>query len=378
MGLYRRGKFYWYSISFEGKRIQRSLKTDNRRFAEKLFAKVLTDIIEGTYFEKTEARRHSFEELRERYMKEHSMINKTPKSSTRDVTSFKHLSKCFSGMTLAEMTPARISEYKSLRRSEGARPATLSRELEVLRHALNLAVREWEWLHRNPFERVRIEKPNNKVERWITPEEEQNLLTASPPWLREIIIVALHTGMRQNELLSLTWPQINLMRRALTLTETKNKEKRTIPLNQTVLEILKNRSKVRHITGHVFTSQAGSKIDARNLLRAFYAARERAGLTDVRWHDLRHTFASRLVQAGIDLYVVKELLGHKTIAMTLRYAHHYPESLRHGVDILDTCYNSATFGRKENFISSTSSQKPLKERENLVAGGGFEPPTFGL
>ncbi len=84
------------------------------------------------------------------------------------------------------------------------------------------------------------------------------------------------------------------------------------------------------------------------------------------------------IEAGIDLYVVKELLGHKTIAMTLRYAHHYPESLRHGVDILDTCYNSATFERKENFIRSTSSPKPLKEKKNLVAGGGFEPPTFGL
>jgi integrase len=70
-------------------------------------------------------------------------------------------------------------------------------------------------------------------------------------------------------------------------------------------------------------------------LRAFYSAREKAGLRDVRFHDLRHTFATRLVQAGVDLYVVKELLGHKSLKMTMRYAHHYPESLRHGVDVLD-------------------------------------------
>jgi len=238
-------------------------------------------------------------------------------------------------MTLAEITPARISEYKSIRRIEGAKPATLSRELEVLRHALNLAVREWEWLDRSPFERVRIERVNNKIERWLTLEEEEKLLNASLPWLREIIIFALNTGMRQDEILSLKWSEIDLPRRAATLLFTKNKEKRTVPLNQTVMALLSAKGRVRSISGYVFTSQAETKIDARNLLRAFYAARTKAKLEDVRFHDLRHTFATRLVQSGVDLYVVKELLGHKTITMTMRYAHHYPESLRHGVEVLE-------------------------------------------
>ena len=110
------------------------------------------------------------------------------------MSSFKHLSGFLSGLTLAEITPSRISEYKSLRRTEGAKPATLARELEVLRHALNLAVREWEWLDKNPFEKVKIEKVNNKVERWLNEEEEERLLDASLPWLREIIIFALNTG----------------------------------------------------------------------------------------------------------------------------------------------------------------------------------------
>jgi integrase len=167
------------------------------------------------------------------------------------------------------------------------------------------------------------------------PEEEQRLLDAALPWLREIIIFALNTGMRQNEILSLKWSQVDLFRRTATLIETKNKEKRTIPINQTVLEILKSKDRVRSISGYVFTSQTGSKLDARNLLRAFYAARKKVGLEDVRFHDLRHTFATRLVQAGVNLYVVKELLGHKSLTMTMRYAHHYPESLRHGVEVLD-------------------------------------------
>ncbi len=130
---------------------------------------------------------------------------------------------------------------------------------------------------------------------------------------------------------------------------TKNKEKRTVPLNHTVFDLLKSKGKVRHISGYVLASQAGTKIDANNLLKAFYGARKKAGLEDVRFHDLRHTFATRLVQNGVDLYVVKELLGHKSITMTIRYAHHNTESLRHGVEVLDKSGDIlVTFKGKEN------------------------------
>jgi integrase len=96
-----------------------------------------------------------------------------------------------------------------------------------------------------------------------------------------------------------------------------------------------SKGKVRTISGYVFTSQAGIKINTRNPLRAFYRARKAADLEDVRFHNLRHTFATRLVQAGVDFCVVKELFAHKTLAMTMRYAYHYPESLRRGVAVLD-------------------------------------------
>jgi len=164
---------------------------------------------------------------------EHSKVQKSPESTIRDESSFKHLSRFFGGLTLAELTPARLSEYKSLRRSEGAKTATLAKELELLRHALNLAIREWEWLARNPFEKVKIDKAHNKVERWITFEEEKRLLDASQVWLREIITFVLNTGMRRNEILSLQWSEVDFFRRTATLLKTKNKEKRTAPLNQT-------------------------------------------------------------------------------------------------------------------------------------------------
>lgn len=204
------------------------------------------------------------------------------------------------------------------------------------------AMREWEWIERNPFERVKIEKVNNKVERWLTADEESRLLAVSPLWLKEIIIFALNTGMRQNEILTLRWPQVDLGKRTITLFETKNKEVRTIPLTQTLLTMLAAKSKVVSISGYVFTSQAGNKLDARNLLRGITRP-EKGGVEDVRFHDLRHTFATRLVQAGVELYAVKTLLGHKGIAMTMRYAHHSTDSLRVTVDVLDKiCYKFAT------------------------------------
>ncbi|MBI4400389.1 MAG: tyrosine-type recombinase/integrase, partial [Nitrospirae bacterium] len=105
------------------------------------------------------------------------------------------------------------------------------------------------------------------------------------------------------------------------------------------LEVLKAKAKVRHIatakTGYVFANQAGNRLDARDLLRAFYAARRKAGIERFRFHDLRHTWATRLIQNGVDLYTVQRLGRWKTITMVMRYAHHYPESLRAGAEVLD-------------------------------------------
>jgi integrase len=377
MGLYKRkdSQFYWMTFKINGKKVNESTKTKNKKLAEKIHAKRLTEIEEGRWFP-NEAKRRTFEELKDRYMKEHSSVHKSQSSCDRDVCSFKRLSEFFEGMVLADITPSRISEYKSMRQCKGVKVATVSKELELLRNALNLAVREWEWLERNPFERVRIEKPNNRIERWISPEEEKRLLDASPVWLREIIVFALNTGMRQGEILSLKWPHVDLSRCTITLLKTKNKEKRTIPINQTVLELLRAKGRVRHISGDVFTSQAGTMILARNLLRAFYLARKKAGLEDVRFHDLRHTFATRLVQAGINIYVVKELLGHKTLAMTMRYAHHYPESLRHGVEVLDRAgYVLVTAEGKESKKGSEEAPNPLIF---MVGDTGFEPVTSAV
>jgi integrase len=202
-------------------------------------------------------------------------------------------------------------------------------------HAFNLAMNEWEWVWENPVKKVSKEKVNNSIERWLTLEEEKRLLAFSSEWLRQIVRFAINTGLRQGEILDLKWAEVDLSRRTLTILEQKNHGKDTLPLNQMALEILKARAGERNGSGYVFYNGNGGKIDDGNLRRSFYASAEKAKIGHFRFHDLRHTFATRLVQAGVDIYTVQKLGRWKNISMVMRYAHHYPESLRSGVEALD-------------------------------------------
>lgn len=331
MGLYKRGNTYWFSIMYQGRRIQESLETDNRKLAEKLCAKKVTDIIEGRHFDTALAKKMTFEDMVSKYLEEHG--------HSRDPVTIKALSYFFGNMTLFEISTRIVAEYRH-QRLQKVKPATLYQELALLRRMFNVAIREWEWLKNNPVSRLSFSVGNkNARDRWLTPDEEGNLLShaTSPHWLRTLLVVALHTGMRRGEILDLKWQNVDFSRKMILIVKSKNGEKRGLPMSNTLYRVLKD-IKVRNISGRVFP------IAVRSLRVAFEKTLVKAKIENFHFHDLRHTFATRLVQKGIDLYRVKELLGHKTLAMTMRYAHHYPESLRASVEVLDDCYNFATIG----------------------------------
>jgi integrase len=183
-----------------------------------------------------------------------------------------------------------------------------------------------------------MEQVRNEVDRWLTSEEEEQLMAASSPWLREIMVFALNTGMRQGEILNLQWQDVDFARGTLIVMKSKNGTRRTIPLNTKVFDLLAAKQSTSGASrGQVFRTPLGNELQVRYLVREFCEARNRANIPDFRFHDMRHTFATRLVQRGVDLYKVQRLLGHKTSTMTQRYAHHSPESLREGVNVLDEC-----------------------------------------
>jgi integrase len=350
MGLYRRpdSPVWWMSFTVNGRLYRRSSETSDKKLAEKIQAKIKTLVAEGKWFD-VEARQRTFDEMMEKYLKEYSKIYKAKSTHEKDGFLVEHLKRKFSGLTLNQITPKVITEYKIMRLSENAAPATVRNELRLLGHAFNVAIDEWEWIRENPVSRVSFKELKAKtIDRWLTDAEEKKLIEASSDKLNghltDIIIIALNTGMSQEEILKLQWQKVDLFRRTITTTRKKTDKTRTIPINATIMELLKQRIKVRPINGsdYVFFNSTGNMIDAGKLKKAFIKAVKDADIADFRFHDLRHTFATRLVQKGVDLYKVAKLLGHKDISTTQRYAHHYPESLRDGVEILDNFHDFFT------------------------------------
>ena len=204
MGLFRRpeGKVWWMRFMYHRRQVRRSTGTADRRLAEKILGKVHVQIVEGRFFETREETTRTFDELMERYLNEHAARKSQPRHYRGYATS---LTAFFGGRTLAEITPKLIVEYKNRRYAAGLKPASINRELANLKKAFNLAVREWEWCRDNPVSRVSMERENNKRDRWLSVDEEARLLHACARWLHDLVIFALHTGMRMGEILELTW-----------------------------------------------------------------------------------------------------------------------------------------------------------------------------
>jgi integrase len=323
------------------KRIQVSTKTDNKRLAEAIYAKAKTEVIEGRWFDNVKAKSKTFDEMMEVYF---TKINVKDSTLSRKKSAFPHLAEFFTGWTLDKITPDAVDDYKQKRLSEDAAHSTILNEVRLLSHAFNTV----KWCKGNPVsEAKRIKLKSRKVERWLSSDEEPLLLKATESklygQLKDIVIFALNTGLSQEEILNLQWSQVDFFRKTLTTTRSKTLKSRTIPINNTTLELLKKLARVKAISGYVFYNTAGNRIDAGKLKGAFIRAVKEAGIQDFRFHDLRHTFATRLIQNGVDIYTVSKLLGHKEISTTANhYAHHYTESLMVGINVLDSCYNFAT------------------------------------
>jgi integrase len=313
------------------RRYRKSTKTENQKLAQRIYDKVRGEIAEGRWFERVPGENKTFKEMIEKFV-DNCIPQRSEKPYGSNLqTLFNFFGNCF----LSKLTPKKVSEYKIKRKTEGALPATINHELAVLKRMFNLAVKDWEWFNANPISSVSLETGVNERDRWITHEEEEKLMSCCPNWFKDIVSFALNTGLRQGEIVDLLWKDgVDLFRKTITVTRSKNDKKRTIPMNAKIFEMLKNRLKVRSIHDRVFYLEKGL-LSVYVVQYQFRRACRKAGLNDFHFHDLRHTFATRLVQGGEDIYKVQRLLGHKNSSMTARYAHHSVESLRSAVEILD-------------------------------------------
>ena len=232
---------------------------------------------------------------------------------------------------------------------KGNKPATVNRLIATLSHMFTKAV-DWNMVEEAALKRIRKVKllpENNRRLRYLSKEECKELISSSEPHLKPILTTAFNSGMRKGEILNLKWDDnVDLKHGFILLGITKNGDRREIPINDTLRSTLQAITR-RIDTPYVFYDQKTGK-PYKDVKRSFKTAVRRAKIHDFKFHDTRHTFASHLVMAGVDITTVKELLGHKTLTMTLRYAHLAPSHKVKAVDILDTAINKPTAQKLHN------------------------------
>lgn len=245
----------------------------------------------------------------------------------------------FGRMALEEIGAEALDGYIKGRREEGVESATVNRDLGVLRHMLRLAVRKWKWLRQEPYFEMLPE--GGARERELTEEEEARLLPKGSPAFRALVQAAIFTGMRQGELIGLTWGQVDLAGRALDFPPTKRGRKRLVPIAEPLYYVLARLRHQRSAAGgpkpidRVFLRENGTPWTKDSVERRLEAALKVAEIeTPLRWHDLRHTCSSRLKRLGVDDMEIQELLGHKSLRTTRGYIHIRTEQLRRAVNLL--------------------------------------------
>ncbi len=246
-----------------------------------------------------------------------------------------HFARFYGLKKLNEINIEDIDIYKQNRLNEGIKLGTIARELVVIRHMFNQAKKWNKFFGENPVSKSGMPEINDQKERVLTIDEEVKLLSKSPAYLTEIILIGLNTGMRLGEILGLKWQWVDLEEGIITLpqTNTKNKKMRRIPINPIVRKIFLERKIQFGLSEYVFPSETSKTGHISWLRRSFSTACKRANIQGLRFHDLRHTAATRLVESGIPLHAVAKLLGHSTVRVTERYSH--PESsVREAVEIL--------------------------------------------
>ena len=297
-------------------------KTDARRWAQQTEAAIR----EGRHFKSIEAKGHSLAELIHRYLQGVASRLKTADDRRAHLEWWKAE---IGDYVLADITPALIVNMRDkLRRGHtrrGQRSAsTVNRYLAALSHVFTMAVREWQWADDNPFRKVSILKEPSGRTRFLDDEERARLLTACKAHSLElytIVVLALSTGARRGEILSLHWKDVDLTRRTIVLRQTKNGEQRALPLQGHALSLVCDMSRVRRIDTDLLFPGKRDPSKPLAIGNIFTAAARRANIKNFHFHDLRHSAASYLAMNGASTAEIAAVLGHKTLQMVKRYAH---------------------------------------------------------
>lgn len=336
MGVFKRGKTFWIDYFDKDRcRIQESSRSAIRRDAEQLLALRRSEVLRGLYKRPVKI---SFGEFSKRYM-EHAKANK--RSWLRDEQMLGQLTAYFGGeRPLTAISPVDIEGYKLHRRTQVS-GSTTNRELALLKRMFNLAI-DWDlFVERNPVCRVNFFKEFNIHRRILSVEDEERLLRNASPFLQDLITFGLNTGLRVGEIFSLQWSHVDFDNGILNVFAPKTGKTRPVPINSESRRVLEAWALGRKNDFVFYNHDTGKPFV--DLKAGFALACRKAAISGVSWHTLRHTFASRLVERGVDIVTVQQLLGHSTVTVTMRYTHTNLDSKRSAVaKLADHCNKSVT------------------------------------
>jgi integrase len=291
----------------------------------------------------------AFGEFGTRYM-EYAKTNK--RSWLRDQQMLKHLTKFFgSERQISEVIAADIEGYKIHRRKQVS-GSTVNRELALLKRMLNLAI-DWDlYLGSNPVRKVKFFQEINTGFHVLSKEEEKQFLASATPYIQDIAVFALNTGLRIGEIRSLKWESVDLENNLLTVFAEKTHKIRPVPINAGTRHVLEFWALGRKSEFVFYNHQTGKPFV--DLKAGFALACRKAGIEGVTWHTLRHTFASRLLDRGVDIVTVQQLLGHSTLTVTMRYTHTNLDSKKAAVAKLES------FGDNLVTVCTKTQQSPSR------------------
>ena len=356
MSLRKRGGIWWIDVVAQnGERIRRTTGTANKALAQEFHDRFKSEL--WRIAKLGEKPRRTWNEAVVRWLKEQSH----KATIEMDKAHLRWLDRHLGGKHLDTIGRGTIDCITEAKLAEGVSNATVNRLLEVLRAVLRKCVNEWEWLDRAPQVRM-LKEPIRRV-RFLTREEALRLLAELPEHLAEMAAFSLATGLRRANVTSLQWSQVDLVRRLAWVHPDQAKARKAIavPLNAEAVMIIRKRIG-RHST-HVFSFRG--KPIRQVSTKAWYEALERAGISDFRWHDLRHTWASWHVQNGTPLFALQELGGWESSEMVRRYAHLSADHLAPYADRL-CALRVAEESADGTFTAQSTNEKELAVANSLI------------
>ncbi len=345
MRIYKRGSTYWTEFIVDNKRYQLSCKTKDKKLAEEVAAALQSDVIRKKFDipAKYKAEK-TFKAVWDEYI--NSLNNSKGTIQVKKWISSKHFN-IFKDKNIASIALTDIKDYQLKRKIEimsmpkntGKREseisfAYLNKEILILLNFFNFCM-EKAYLDKNPATGIKKLNELSRLKTLSDTDIQKLIAGATNKLTRDLITFLIYTGCRKGEALNLKWDDVDLQNDVIAVKGTKTKYDRHIPISKPLKELLRAIEKNQDSL-YVFNKN-GAKLG--NFRKSFMTACRNAGLKDLRIHDLRHVFASKMVMNGTSLYITGELLGHRTTQMTKRYSHLVPDTLKKAVD--------AVFGKKD-------------------------------